>query len=118
MKRKVLISVFSAVCAVLLLIFISVAVILMSGNNLTVARCIVTDSGAVYMVYRDRPVLLNYSKDKDVQTGDKVLIVHSSAFAESYPEQTRTHLIIKLKSGNVSDVPKEVLDVLESLNKP
>lgn len=88
------------------------AVVIFSGNQLTVARCIITENGSLYMVYDDRPVQLNYTGDKDYETGDKLLIVHRSAFAESYPEQTRAYFITKIGSGSLEDIPQKALDVL------
>lgn len=98
--------------AVLAIAFISLAIIFLSGNQFTVARCIVTENGSLYMVYDDSPVKLNYNGDTDYKTGDKLLIAHQSAFAESYPEQTRTYFIMKLGSGSLEDIPQKALDVL------
>ena len=98
--------------AVLAIAFISLAIIFLSGNQFTVARCIVTENGSLYMVYDESPVKLSYDGDKDYKTGDKLLIVHKSAFAESYPEQTRTYFVMKLGSGSLEDIPQKALDVL------
>jgi len=82
-----------------------------SGNQITVARCIVTTNGSLFMVYEDRPVQLN--KKTDIwQTGDLLLILHDSNFAESYPEQVKTHFAMKLTSGRKEDVPQKALDAL------
>lgn len=101
--------------AVLSIVLIGLAIIFLSGNQFTVARCIVTENGSLYMVYDDSPVKLNYDGDKEYKTGDKLLIVHQSAFAESYPEQTRTYFVIKLGSGTKDDIPQKALDVLTEI---
>lgn len=98
--------------AVLAIILIGLAIIFLSGNQFTVARCIVTENGSLYMVYDDSPVKLNYDGDTDYKTGDKLLIAHQSAFAESYPEQTRAYFVMKLGSGSLDDIPQKALDVL------
>ncbi len=90
----------------------SVTVLLISGNQLTVARCIVTDGDCLYMVYNDRPIHLAYDKDADFKTGDRLLVLHQSAFAESYPEQTKAYFIIKIGSGSMDDIPQKAIDVL------
>jgi len=64
------------------------------------------------MVYDERPVRISAGEDKDYQTGDKLLIVHASAFAESYPEQARTIFVMKIGSGTKDDIPQKALDVL------
>ena len=108
MKKRKLILILSIV----LVAFILPVAILLSGNQFTVAKCIVTDSGSLYMVYGERPVHLNYKSDTNCRTGDKLLVIHQSAFAESYPEQTRAYLIIKLSSGSAADIPQKAFDVL------
>ncbi len=45
------------------------------------------------MVYDERPVYLSFNGDKEYETGDNLLIVHQSAFAESYSEQIRDILL-------------------------
>ena len=108
MKKKVFIIAISIISAVVLLFVIAIAAIFISGNQITTARCVVTDNGSLFMVYDDRPVELHYDKDTDFQTGDKLLIIHQSAFAESYPEQTRAFYIIRIGSGTKDDIPENV----------
>ena len=112
MKKKgltILLSLIGIVVALALLLF---AVILFIGNQITIARCIATDNGGLYMVYDERPVHLSFNGDKEYETGDNLLIVHQSAFAESYPEQTRAYFIMKLGSGSEKDIPQKAIDVL------
>ena len=100
------------IAAVLALALLGIAVLFLSGNQITVARCIVTENGGLYMVYDERPVRISAGEDKNYQTGDKLLIVHASAFAESYPEQARTVFVMKIGSGTKEDIPQKALDVL------
>ena len=94
-----------------LVCLVGLGIVYFSGNQFTVARCIVTTNGSLFMVYEDRPVQLNQKTDT-WQTGDKLLILHASDFAESYPEQVKTHFVMKLSSGTKADVPQKALDVL------
>ncbi len=103
---------FIPVIIIVSILLLGVAGVYFSGNQITVARCIISDNNRVYMVYDDRPVGLAYGKDTDYQTGDKLLIIHKSAFAESYPESTRAYLMIKIASGSKDDVPQKALGVL------
>ncbi len=111
MKKGVKIAVI-IIAAVLALALLGIAVLFLSGNQITVARCIVTENGGLYMVYDERPVRISAGEGKDFQTGDKLLIVHASAFAESYPEQARTVFVMKIGSGTKEDIPQKALDVL------
>ena len=111
MKKGVKIAVI-IIAAVLALALVGVAIIFLSGNQITVARCIVTENGSLYMVYDERPVLISVGEDRDYQTGDKLLIVHATAFAESYPEQARAVFVMKICSGTKEDIPQKALDVL------
>ena len=103
------------IAAVLALALLGIAVLFLSGNQITVARCIVTENGGLYMVYDERPVRISAGEGKDFQTGDKLLIVHASAFAESYPEQARTVFVMKIGSGTKEDIPQKALDVLTEI---
>lgn len=113
MKRKRIIII--TVISVAALILISAAAIIFSGNELTAARCIVTDNNSVFMVYGGRPVHLSGLKNKDYNTGDKLLILHASAFAESYPERALARFAIRIGKGDISDVPKNVIRDLAEL---
>ncbi len=115
MKKKSLIITLSIVGAIILLVAIGFGILFLSGNTITTARCVVTDGGTLYMVYNERPIQLNYGRDTDYKTGDKLLIVHSTAFAESYPEQCRTVFVMKIGSGTEADIPKNVFNVFEEL---
>ena len=98
--------------AVILLVLIVVGLWTSSGIQLTKARCVVADNGTLFMVYENRPVVLNGIEEHDFQTGDELLILHAGAFAESYPEQVRAYKAVRLSGGTQEDVPKEVLDIL------
>ena len=86
-----------------------------AGTNVTITNVIVTDSGIVYMDYYDRPVRLTNNVPKELKTGDECIIVFSSAFADSWPEQTRTLLVIKFKSGTEKDISEKTMEILNSL---
>lgn len=111
MKKGVKIAVI-IIAAVLALAIVGLAIIFLSGNQITVARCIVTENGSLYMVCDERPVRISAGEDGDYQTGDKLLIIHASAFAESYPEQARAVFVMKIGSGTKEDIPQKALDVL------
>lgn len=111
MKKSVRIAVI-VIVAVLALALFGFAILFLSGNQMTIARCIVTENGGLYMVYDESPVRISAGEDKNYQTGDKLLVVHANAFAESYPEQARTVFVMKIGSGTKEDIPQKALDVL------
>ena len=92
--------------------------ILLSGNKLTVARCVVTENDSMYMVYYGRPVHLSYKADVDYNTGDKLLILHQSAFAESYPEQTVAYFTVRVGRGSMNTGRKTAVKFLDKLHHP
>ena len=98
--------------AIALLVLILVGVWSTSGIQVSKVRCVVADNGTLFMVYENRPVVLNGIKEHEFQTGDMLLVCHAGAFAESYPEQVKAYKAIRLKQGTKEDVPKEVLDIL------
>lgn len=111
MKKGIKIAVI-IIAAVLAIALVGLAIIFLSGNQITVARCIVTENGSMYMVYDERPVRISAGEGRDYQTGDKLLIIHANAFAESYPEQARAVFVMKIGSGTKEDIPQKALDVL------
>lgn len=119
MKKKGLIITLSIIGAIVALALIVLAVVIVSGNQFTVARCIVTENGSLYMVNDERPVRISVGEDRDYQTGDKLLIVHANTIADSYPEQARAVFIMKIGSGTKEDIPQKAFDVLiETGNTP
>lgn len=100
------------VVIIVAILVLSIAIVFLRGNQITVARCIVTENGSLYMVYDERPIQLNYNGTTAYQTGDQLLIVHASAFAESYPEQARACFVMKIGSSSRDDIPQKALDIL------
>ena len=110
MKKKLKIIIIVVIAILILPIGV-----LLTGNKVTVARCVVTENDSMYMVYYGRPVHLSYKADVDYNTGDKLLILHRSAFAESYPEQTVAYFTVRVGRGSIDDIPQDVIDVLTEL---
>lgn len=51
----------------------------------------------------------------DFRTGDRILILHDGTMMLSYPAQMNVYFSIRLKKGDVSNVPRSVLDSLEEM---
>ena len=111
MKKKI----FCIALAAALLMVAAGLCILLSGNEFTVARCVVTEGGGVYMVYDGRPVLLCGANGANYGTGDRLWILHATAFAESDPEQVRTVFALRIGDGERADIPASVIEILTDL---
>ncbi|HBA46327.1 MAG TPA: hypothetical protein DCZ91_00700 [Lachnospiraceae bacterium] len=66
------------------------------------------------------PVIMLCPEGKDnmlskLKTGDKILIVHNGTMMLSYPAQMNVYFCIRLKKGDVSDVPEGVMESLEEM---
>lgn len=66
------------------------------------------------------PVMMQSSEEKRgmfsrLRTGDRILIGHNGAMMLSYPAQINVFFCIRLKKGDISDVPKEAMDSLEEM---
>ena len=112
MKQQRIIIILSSLAA---LILIAAAVVIFIGNQFTVAHCIVTENDSVFMVYDGRPIQLGGLKNKDYDTGDKLLILHADSFAESYPEQARARFAIRISEGGTTDIPAALISELTEL---
>lgn len=66
------------------------------------------------------PVIMLCPKGKDnmfskLKTGDRILIVHNGTMMLSYPGQMNVYFCIRLKKGDISDVPEGVMESLEEM---
>ena len=101
----------------IVLLFVSASIFAFfyfGGVRVAVAPCIVSENGSLFMEYYGRPVRLNGNFRGEFETGDKILVLCQSAFAESYPEQTRAHFVFCLSKGTET-VSQRVLDSLSEL---
>ena len=75
----------------------------------------------VYMIIDERGSPIHYSYNKALGTdvekltdGDRILII-SDLINESYPGRTSARFILKLKDGDISDLPEATLVSLSEL---
>ena len=97
------------------LILAAAAAMIIQGKTVTVARCIVTENGAVLMVHGGSPVRLHGETPDGIYTGDLLFILRDGAIAQSYPGQTGSYFAVKLIKGDSSNVPADIIGSLESL---
>lgn len=118
-KKKILISVFAVIAA---LILIATAVVIISfnrGYGATVGRALVTDGGSYLLIDENSPIEMSTKSNKedffkDIKTGDKILVIHDG-INETYPGETRAYLCIKLSEGTINDIDKNVISELSEM---
>ena len=81
----------------------------------TVGYYLEAKGGIAMIIDGKSPITMSSRSDRDIfkrlESGDKILIFHD-AVAESYPGRTRVHAVIKLKNGDKSDLPSDVIGSL------
>lgn len=126
-KQKIWIIIITIALALIALITVATAALALvvgmkffGGNELDTGRVVECDGGVYVIAYDDGQFLqMNSSASKllfeALETGDKILILRSSAIAMSYPGQCYVKLCFTLSKGTVDDVPSSVIDELERI---
>ena len=75
-----------------------------------------SESGAFFLIDGTTPIHLSKrtnssNRGSSLTNGDRILVLHDG-IAESYPAQTGTYGLWKLRSGRIEDIPVSVLDSL------
>jgi len=93
--------------------------IFLRDKSITVGRYLESLHGDHLLIDGNSPDrMFNSSPWEDLfdglQTGDKILVVHGPTL-DSYPGQTDAYLCLKLQSGNIYDIPENVIDSMTEL---
>lgn len=115
MKKYLKIIIPVAVVAVIA----AAGLIFMNGKTFSKGLYLSTDSGRCFWINGSTPVVLgekNDNKFKNLSDGDEILVFHENYFLEIFPEQTKIYFCIKLKDGDIKDVPQSAVDSLTDLN--
>ncbi|MBE6664799.1 MAG: hypothetical protein E7603_01080 [Ruminococcaceae bacterium] len=117
MKKKICITV--SVCVLVFgLIFLGVMASLNYGYS--EGRVLIADSGAYFIILNDHSPIrmtdrsLSGGLFGDLQTGDRICVVHGS-IQESYPGNTAVYYLRRLEKGTVEDVFPDVIHTLTEL---
>ena len=111
-----------AAAAVVVLLCILVGGILLWGP-VRVNTGIYIEAGEPMVVFpggSGEPVVMRCGRDNDkmfgkMRTGDKILVFHDGRMMLSYPAQMNVFFCLRLKRGDISDVPEGVLESLERM---
>lgn len=60
------------------------------------------------------PVVIR-GRTRNFRTGDRILVLHDGTMMLSYPAQMNVYFSMRLKKGDISDVPQSALDSLEEM---
>ena len=123
MKRRlrIIIPIIMIVIALLLVTVAALGLLFFNGNELEIGRIVISDgeddifvgeNGQFWVMKEASLLKIRIGEPK---TGDKILVLRSSAMAMSYPGQCAVKLCIKLEDGGESDIPKVVLNELDRI---
>ncbi|MBR6682488.1 MAG: hypothetical protein IKL40_05845 [Clostridia bacterium] len=111
MKKSIKITLI-VIVAFVAVVLLGLAVIYLSGNKITIARCIPAENGGLYMVDDERPIILDYKKDVECEIGDRFFVIHSVAQSKCYPDRRDAVFAMKLGDGSVENIPDKVFNIL------
>lgn len=104
-----------AVIAGVILVILTALLCVALRYGATVGYYLEAKDGVAMIIEGKSPTVMSSRSDRDIfkrlESGDKILILHD-AVAESYPGRTRVHAVIKLKNGDKSDLPADVIGSL------
>lgn len=114
MRKKLLIVVgLTVVCALAAVLFVWRPVKASTGIYIAAGSpVIVFDGGEEPVVMWGRTGDEMFS---NLQTGDRILIIHDGTMMLSYPAQMNVRFCIRLKKGDQSTVPEKALESLRDL---
>lgn len=107
MKKRILVILALALC-----LCAALMVALLRDRSISVGHCIKMSDGGCILVRDNVPICLSTrsgNKDmfRDLQTGDRILVVHGLV-GETYPEQSRADLVLRLGKGSAEDISPEL----------
>ena len=123
MKRKlyIIIPVITIVVALLLVTVAALGLLFLEGNDFEIGRVVISEgeddifvgeSGEFWVMNEASLLKIRIG---ELKTGDKILVLRSTAMAMSYPGQCAVKLCIKLANGDRNDIPEAVLGELERI---
>lgn len=109
MRKRIVIILLATVCLLAAGLFVISPFTVSIGTYIAADRpLIVLDKGS------GEPIVMQ-GGSWDYGTGDRVLILHNGTMMLSFPAQMNVYLCIRLKKGDISNVPESVLDSLEEM---
>lgn len=114
MRKKVLIVILAIFCLLMVVLLVWQPFKFSTGIYIAAESPIILfDNGSGEPV-----VMLGRTGDEmfaDLQTGDRILILHDGTMMLSYPAQMNVFFCIRLKKGDISDVPEGTMGLLEEM---
>lgn len=123
MKKRlcIIIPVVMIVIAILLAAVAAMGLLFFNGNELEVGRIVICDGEeAVFVdekggfwIMNDASIFKN--RFSGFETGDKILVLRSSAMLMSYPGQCAVKWCYKLEDGSIDNIPETIIGELERI---
>lgn len=106
--------------AIVLVVALVIGARMLSGHELDTGRAVNCGDGSYAIVRDDGQILkMNSSADRllfeSLGTGDRILILRSSAIALSYPGQCYVKLCVTLSRGTEDNIPDSALEELRRI---
>lgn len=120
MKKKTII------CALVLVgIFVAgiiAGAVFLAVNDLSISKGMFykAEDGRAYFIEDNTAIEMSYrgmgeNPIPEFNSGDSLLVVHGGIM-ETYPARMGLHFAVKLKDGSESDVPREMIETISSIN--
>lgn len=118
MKKKIWWITIVVIGSVLLLLVIFCGIMINRGYGISQGRYLEGKDGQPLLILNNSPIEMSNRTGRNLfdglDTGDEILVIHDG-IAESYPGQTCTYIVFKLRDGSSTDIPKTVIDPLIEL---
>lgn len=118
MKKKIWLIPLLSVGFVILALAVAVGIIAAKGLGLSCGYYLEAKNGSPMIVIENSPIVMSSRNGRDIfkglQSGDRIFVLHDGV-AETYPGRTGAYAVIKLKSGDVSNIPSNVIENLMSM---
>lgn len=116
-KRIWLISLLS-VGFVIVALGVAVGIIAAKGLGLSYGLYLEAKDDSPMLVVENSPIVMSSRNNRDIfeglESGDRIFVLHDGVL-ETYPGRTGAYAVIKLRGGDVSDIPSNVIEDLMSM---
>ncbi len=109
MRKPVVIIIVAAVC------LLAAGLFVLSPFTFSTGIYIAADSPIIVFEQGSGEPVVIHGRIGNYQTGDRILILHDGTMMLSYPAQMNVYFSIRLKKGDITQVPQSTLDALEEM---
>lgn len=118
MKNKTWLILLLSFAGVIIALAVALGFLAIKGMGLSYGLYLEAKNDSSMLIVDNSPMRMSGRSGRDIfaglESGDRILVIHG-AIAQSYPSQTGAYAVIKLWSGDASDIPSEVIENLMSM---